>query len=61
MFDDELEVRGNAFEVRRDALKVRVDELEVRGDALEVRWALESEGAFGARAGAVGQLGDFKA
>ena len=35
------------------------DELEVRGDALEVLGALEAEGAR-ARAGAVGQLCDFK-
>ena len=36
------------------------DELEVRGDALEVRGALGAEGALGARAGAVEQLGDSK-
>ena len=36
------------------------DKLEVRGDALEVRESLEAEGALGARAGAVGQQGNFK-
>ena len=35
-------------------------ELEVRGDAMRVRGALVAEGVLGARAGAVGQLGDFK-
>ena len=35
------------------------DELEMPGDALEVRGTLEA-GALGSRAGAVGQLGDFK-
>ena len=37
------------------------DELEMRGNALEVRGALKAEEALVARAGAVGQLGDFKA
>ena len=40
-----------------DELEVREDALEVRGD---VRGALEAEGTFGVRDGAVGQLGDFK-